>query len=46
MNVGLGLLDDLIMMVLVVLSVAVGVLAVGAPIALFARLIIEIAHRF
>ena len=40
-----GVIDDLAMMVLVVLSIGLGVLVVGAPIALLVRLLIEIAQR-
>ena len=40
-----GVIDDLAMMVLVVLSIELGVIVVGAPIALLVRLLIEIARR-
>ena len=37
---------DLGLLLLLVLSVPIGIIAVGAPVALVARLIIEIAQRF
>jgi len=40
-----GLLDDLAMMLLVVVCIPIVLLAVGTPVALLVRLVIEIAQR-
>jgi len=42
---GLGYLDDAATLLLIVLSVPVLILLIGTPVALFVRLLVEIARR-
>jgi hypothetical protein len=41
-----GLLDDALWLVFAVLMIPIAILVVGTPIALFARLLVEIVQRF
>ena len=42
----MGLFDDAVLLLLAVFLFPLIILLVGAPIALFVRVVIEIAHRF